>query len=111
MADHARRFARSSANEVLVPDLDVISARERHRSETEPSRRPGGAAGSHWSPLRSASEKRSNWRKMRELSSKEAAQVIGTSPGALRVSIHRAMKTLRASLAIEAAVNNRAVAG
>jgi DNA-directed RNA polymerase specialized sigma24 family protein len=48
---------------------------------------------------------------MRELSSKEASQVIGTSPGALRVSIHRAIKTLRASLAIGAAVNNRAVAG
>ena len=36
--------------------------------------------------------------KLRELTAKEAATVLGTTPGALRVSVHRALKSLRASL-------------
>ena len=36
--------------------------------------------------------------KLRELTAKEAATVLGTTPGALRVSVHRAINSLRASL-------------
>ena len=52
MADHARRFARSAANEVLVDDLDKIGAAEPHGSREGDFRRPGGTAGNHWSPFR-----------------------------------------------------------
>ena len=36
--------------------------------------------------------------KLRELTAKDAASVMGTTPGALRVSVHRAITSLRASL-------------
>ena len=52
MADHARRFARSSANEVLVEDLGEIGAARAPRVRDGAMRRPGGAEGSHRSPFR-----------------------------------------------------------
>ena len=97
MADRARRFARSTANEVLVDDLAEIGA-------VEPS---ASCAASYGDPeaLRQAISRLSARQrkaielvKIRELSSKEAAGVMGISSGALRVSVHRAVKTLRASL-------------
>ena len=84
MADHARRFARSSANEVLVDDLDVIgAAAEPHGSETETCG-DADALREAIGRLSVRQRKAIELVKMRELSSKEASQVIGTSPGALQ---------------------------
>lgn len=107
MADHARRFARSAANEVLVEDPGEIGAAEPHGSEREQFGDPE-ALREAIGRLSVRQRKAIELVKMHELSAEEAARLIGTSPGALRVSIHRAMKTLRALLAIDADINNRA---
>ena len=106
MADHARRFARSAANEILVDDLGEISAAEPCESEREAFGDPE-ALREAIDRLSIRQRKAIELVKMRELSAKEAARLIGTNPGALRVSIHRAMKTLRASLATDAEEQSR----
>jgi RNA polymerase sigma factor (sigma-70 family) len=97
MADRARRFARSGAHEILVDDL----------AETSPATpsAPDLASRGDVEALRRAICRLSDGQrtaielvKIRELTSQEAARVMGTTPGALRVSVHRAVKTLRASL-------------
>jgi RNA polymerase sigma factor (sigma-70 family) len=97
MADRARRFARSGAHEILVDDL----------AETSPATpsAPDLASRGDVEALRRAISRLSDGQrtaielvKIRELTSQEAARVMGTTPGALRVSVHRAVKTLRASL-------------
>jgi RNA polymerase sigma-70 factor (ECF subfamily) len=97
MADRARRFARSAANEILVDNLAETSA-------ATPSP-PGMESYGDPEDLRRAISRLPVGQraaielvKLRELTSQEAATVIGTSPGALRLSVHRAIKTLRASL-------------
>lgn len=93
LADRARRDARRNANEVLVDELPVTFSEEetklvdaygdpealRHAINTLP---PG---------QREAVE----MVKLREMSLKEAAYASGTSTGALKVSVHRAITTLR----------------
>jgi RNA polymerase sigma-70 factor (ECF subfamily) len=107
MADRARRFARSSANEILVDDLAETSA-------AAPSA-PDYATLGDLDALRRAISCLSEGQraaielvKMRELTSQEAARVMGTTPGALRVSVHRAVKTLRASLGDAEAIGHAA---
>jgi RNA polymerase sigma-70 factor (ECF subfamily) len=97
MADRARRFARSAANEILVDDLAETS--------TAAPSAPGMESYGDPEDLRRAISRLPVGQraaielvKLRELTSQEAATVIGTSPGALRLSVHRAIKTLRASL-------------
>jgi RNA polymerase sigma-70 factor (ECF subfamily) len=96
MVDRARRFARSAANEILVDDWIEIGAVEPSISyvdqyDSEALRE----AISCLSPLQ---RKAIELFKLRELTAKEAATVMGTTPGALRVSVHRAINSLRASL-------------
>ena len=106
MVDRARRCARSIANEVLVDDVDAIGSGEQlgpcEESYGDPealrravSRLPAGQ--------RTAIE----LLKIRELSSEEAAGHTGMNPVALRVSVHRAIKTLRASLHSDTMASNR----
>jgi RNA polymerase sigma-70 factor (ECF subfamily) len=97
MADQTRRFARSKANEVLVNDLSEFDAIEpsasyvERRGELDTARK----AIARLSPLQ---QRAIELFRVRQLTSKEAATIMGTTPGALRVSIHRAMNSLRASL-------------
>jgi RNA polymerase sigma-70 factor (ECF subfamily) len=97
VVDRARRSARSSANEILVDDWDEIDAAEPSASHVEQYGDPEAlrAAISRLSPRH---RKAIELFKLRELTAKEAATVMGTTPGALRVSVHRAITSLRASL-------------
>jgi RNA polymerase sigma-70 factor (ECF subfamily) len=95
MADRARRFARSTAHEVLVDDLAEASTAAPSAPDIE--------SGDPEAPRLAISRLSAGQRaaielvKLRELTSQEAANVIGISPGALRVSVHRAIKSLRVS--------------
>jgi len=97
MVDQARRNSRRAANEISVDeypadvaDADAGAATDRYGDPEELRRAikklPKGQ--------RSAIE----LLKLREMSLKEAAQATGMSISALKVSVHRAAKTLRASL-------------
>jgi RNA polymerase sigma-70 factor (ECF subfamily) len=97
MVDQARRKSRRTANEVTVDEYptDVAdtnaSAAADHYGDPEELRQaiktlPKGQ--------RSAIE----LLKLREMSLKEAAEATGMSISALKVSVHRAIKSLRTSL-------------
>jgi RNA polymerase sigma factor (sigma-70 family) len=95
MVDQARRNSRRSANEVAVDEYPAHLADEStsgdNYGDPEELRRaiktlPRGQ--------RSAIE----LLKLREMSLKEASRATGMSVSALKVSVHRAIKTLRASL-------------
>jgi RNA polymerase sigma-70 factor (ECF subfamily) len=97
MVDQARRNSRRNANEMSVDEYpaDVADAAA------------GAAADRYGDPeqLRRAIKvlpkgQRSALEllKLREMSLKEASQATGMSIGALKVSVHRAIKTLRVSL-------------
>ena len=97
VVDRARRFARSTANEILVDDWAEIGAAEPSASYDERYGDPEALREviSRRSPLQ---QKAIELFKLREVTSKEAATLMGATPGALRVSVHRAIKSLRASL-------------
>jgi RNA polymerase sigma factor (sigma-70 family) len=95
MVDQARRTSRRSANEVAVDEYPAHLAEDgpttSELGDPEELRRaikvlPKGQ--------RTAIE----LLKLREMSLKEAAEATGMSISALKVSVHRAIKTLRASL-------------
>jgi RNA polymerase sigma factor (sigma-70 family) len=95
--DHARRYSRRSTNEVLVDELPV------NISDGKPDH--SGSAYGDSDALRQAVKGLPKGQriaiellKLREMSLKEAAQVSGMSIGALKVSVHRAIKSLRSSL-------------
>ena len=79
MADHARRFARSTANEVLVDDLDEIDAAEPHGSERETCGDPE-ALREAIGRLSVRQRKAIELVKMHELSAEEAAQAHRNKP-------------------------------
>jgi RNA polymerase sigma-70 factor (ECF subfamily) len=97
LADHARRYARTAAREVIVDDLDVtFSSGDANLPES-------GLIDSN--ALRAAIEALPNGQrtaiellKLREMSLKEAAAASGTTVGALKVATHRAMAELRRRL-------------
>jgi len=98
MADRARRVARRAANEIPVENLSDIRADEPAAPYPDGYGDPEAlkqAIGRLSARQRTAIE----LVKIRELTSKEAARVLGTSPVALRVSVHRAISALRDSLA------------
>jgi RNA polymerase sigma factor (sigma-70 family) len=97
VVDRARRFARSTANEILVDDWAEIGAAEPSSSCVERYGDPE-ALRQAISRLSPRHRKAIELFKLRELTSKEAATLMGTTPGALRVSVHRAINSLRASL-------------
>jgi RNA polymerase sigma-70 factor (ECF subfamily) len=97
MADQARRYARSRTNEVLVDDLSEFDAIESSQSYVE-RRGELDAARKAMARLSPLQQRAIELFRVRELTSKEAARVMGTTPGALRVSVHRAINSLRASL-------------
>lgn len=106
IADRARRFARSTANEVLVDDFAEIGAAEQLASHAD-SDGDREALRQAISRLSAGKRKAIELLKIRELSSKEAAEVTGMRPGALRVSVHRAIKTLRVSFSNDTEASSR----
>jgi RNA polymerase sigma factor (sigma-70 family) len=100
VADAARRSARQSAHEIAVEHLpEICSEREPHDGlspygDSEQLRQaiqllPGGQ------------RKAVELLKLRELSLKEAAAATGMSIGALKVAVHRAIRTLGTVLSKE----------
>jgi RNA polymerase sigma-70 factor (ECF subfamily) len=97
LVDGARRHARITRREVVVDDLDVtFSAIETNEQGVEAD----DAAALHEAVRALPEQQRQaiELTKLKELSLKEAAQVSGTSIGALKVATHRAMATLRLTL-------------
>jgi RNA polymerase sigma-70 factor (ECF subfamily) len=97
VVDRARRFARTTAKEILVNDWVEIDAADPSTSYVEQYSDPE-ALREAISRLSPRHRKAIELFKLRELTAKEAATVAGTTPGALRVSVHRAINSLRASL-------------
>jgi RNA polymerase sigma-70 factor (ECF subfamily) len=97
LVDGARRYGRIARREVKVDDLDVTF------SDLEAKEESGGLgdAAALREAVRALPEQQRQaieLTKLKELSLKEAAQVSGTSIGALKVATHRAMATLRMTL-------------
>jgi RNA polymerase sigma-70 factor (ECF subfamily) len=97
LVDGARRYARIARREVIVDDIDVtfsdVEANEQGADESN-------VAALH-EAVRSLPEQQRQaieLLKPKELSLKEAAEVSGTSIGALKVATHRAMANLRLTL-------------
>ena len=97
LVDGARRYARFARREIQVDDLDVTF------SEPETNNDTGDVADA--AALREAvralpqgQRQAIELLKLEERSLKEAAEISGTSVGALKVATHRAMATLRRSL-------------
>ncbi len=97
LVDNARRYARGRANEVQVDELPVTFADNRTNGESEEYRDPEELANAIRS-LPDGQRKAIEMLKLREMSLKEAAAASGTNVGALKVSIHRAVATLRKTL-------------
>jgi RNA polymerase sigma factor (sigma-70 family) len=97
MVDNARRYARRSVNEVLVDEYPA--------NATDESAVAGGDGYGDPEALRQAIKTLPKGQrtaiellKLREMSLKEASAVSGMSISALKVSVHRAIKTLRGAL-------------
>ena len=97
MVDRARLCARSNANELPVDDLAAIGPAERFAPDAESYGDPE-ALRRALNRLPASQRAAIELLKIRELSSKEAAGISGMSAVALRVSVHRAIRTLRVSL-------------
>ncbi len=98
LVDGARRYGRIARREVQVDELDVTFSGLEAKDE---SARLGDAAAVREAVQALPEQQREaiELLKLRELSLKEAAQVSGRSIGALKVATHRAMATLRITLA------------
>jgi len=93
LADSGRRQVRQRAHEVQVDELPVTFSEPETNildayGDPEALRRAIKA-------LPSGQREAVEMLKLREMSLKEAASASGTSTGALKVSVHRAMTTLR----------------
>lgn len=98
LVDGARRYARIARREVIVDDIDVTFA----GLETNEAGGDEEDAAALREAVRSLPEQQRlaiELLKLKELSLSEAAEVSGTSIGALKVATHRAMATLRLTLA------------
>src|SRR5260370_40784368 len=100
LAERARGYTRRAAQEVQVENLPVTFSDEGANIGIGGYRDPEA--------LRQAIRALPNGQrdaiemlKLREMSLKEVAAASGTSIGALKVSVHRAMATLRKALAKE----------
>jgi RNA polymerase sigma-70 factor (ECF subfamily) len=98
LADGARRYARTARKEIRVEELDVTF----FEVETNLDTAELGDADTVREAVRALPEGQREaieLLKLKELSLLEAAEVSGTSVGALKVATHRAMATLRRALA------------
>jgi RNA polymerase sigma factor (sigma-70 family) len=100
LADGARRYTRLAAHEVQVENLPVTVSDEGANIDGDGYRDPE-ALRQAIRALPRGQRDAIEMLKLREMSLKEAAAACGTSIGALKVSVHRAMATLRKALAKE----------
>ena len=98
LVDGARRYARIARREVIVDDIDVTFF---HLETNEQDANEGDTAALHEAVRALPEQQRQaiELLKLKQLSLKEAAEVSGTSIGALKVATHRAMAALRLTLA------------
>jgi RNA polymerase sigma-70 factor (ECF subfamily) len=97
LADGARRYGRVARREVLVDDSDVTFAESEANDETVDE----GEAAALREAVRALPEgqrRAIELLKLEELSLKEAAEVSGTTIGALKVATYRAMAALKLKL-------------
>ncbi len=99
LADSARRHARR-AHEITVEEMPVTFPDEETNIEDEGYRDPE-ALRQAIEALPPGQRAAIEMVKLREMSLKEAAAASGTSVGALKVSVHRAVAALRKALAKE----------
>jgi len=97
MVDQARRNSRRSANEVSVDEYPTHIADEDANAAVDGYGDPE-ALRQAIQALPKGQRSAIELLKLREMSLKEAAQATGMSISALKVSVHRAIKTLRTSL-------------
>jgi RNA polymerase sigma-70 factor (ECF subfamily) len=97
LADSARHHARQAAHELQVENLPVTFSQQRANMEDEPYRDPE-ALRQAIQDLPPGQREAIEMLKLREMSLKEAAAASGTSVGALKVSVHRAVVALRKAL-------------
>jgi RNA polymerase sigma-70 factor (ECF subfamily) len=97
LVDGARRYARTSGREVQIDEDDVTFSEPATNLDIEEL---GDAQALHDAvrALPDGQREAIQLLKLEELSLKEAAEVSGTSVGALKVATHRAMATLRRTL-------------
>ena len=100
LADGARRYARRVAQEVQVENLPVTFSEEGANIDDDEYRDPE-ALKQAIRDLPPGQREAIEMLKLREMSLKEAAAASGISIGALKVSVHRAMVTLRKALTKE----------
>jgi RNA polymerase sigma factor (sigma-70 family) len=98
MVDGARRYARRTANEVQVEEYPVTFSHE-DANVGENGYGDPVALRLAIRKLPTSQREAVEMLKLREMSLKDAAAASGMSIGALKVAVHRATKTLRASLA------------
>jgi RNA polymerase sigma factor (sigma-70 family) len=97
LADAARRYGRRAAHEVQVEHVPVTFSAEGANIDSDEYRDPE-ALRQAIEDLSPAQRAAIEMLKVREMSLKEAAAARGTSIGALKVSVHRAMAALRKAL-------------
>ena len=100
LIDSARRYYRGKSNEVQMDELPVTFVDYRTNIEGEEYRDPEELSIAIKS-LPEGQRKAVEMLKLREMSLKEAAAASGTSVGALKISIHRAVSNLRKALGKE----------
>jgi RNA polymerase sigma factor (sigma-70 family) len=97
LVDGVRRYSRRAAHEVQLDNLAVTFAEEGANIDSDRYRDPE-ALRQAIEDLSPAQRAAIEMVKLREMSLKEAAAVSGTSIGALKVSVHRAIAALRKTL-------------
>jgi RNA polymerase sigma factor (sigma-70 family) len=100
LADGSRRYARRAAHEVQVEALPVTFSDEGTNRDDGGYRDPE-ALRRAIRDLPPGQRDAIEMLKLREMSLREAAAASGTSVGALKVSVHRAIATLRKALTKE----------
>jgi RNA polymerase sigma factor (sigma-70 family) len=100
IADAARRYARGAAHEVQVESFPVTFSDQATNIDSGAYRDPE-ALRQAIRALPAGQRKAVDMLKLREMSLKEAAAASGTSIGALKVSVHRAIAALRQTLSKE----------
>lgn len=97
LADAARRHTRRAAHEVQVENVPVTFSDDGTNIDSDEYRDPEALRQAIMA-LSPGQRDAIELLKLREMSLKEAAAARGTSIGALKVSVHRAMATLRRAL-------------
>jgi RNA polymerase sigma-70 factor (ECF subfamily) len=97
LVDGARRYARTSGREVQIDEDDVTFFEPATNLDIE-ELGDAEALRDAVRALPDGQREAIQLLKLEELSLKEAAEVSGTSVGALKVATHRAMATLRRTL-------------